>query len=180
MVQDVDDEMEVEGQDVADDEEGAETSVVPDLLATETELEGLRKQIQPERHHLTMPSLRATPLSEFNKTQAMLSWAFPSLFPKGDAEIVIPRMRSVSYVDYVRHLLKYHDGRFAKHPRFRYVVFNTIMRKQVNTRASFFVKRPANVDRAEMTLDDLRAAFETDSEEAQALINSITRFSGSL
>ena len=112
-----------------------------------------------------MPSIRATPLSEFNKTQPLLSWAFPSLFPRGKAEFVTPRIRSISYNDYIKHLLKFYNGRFARHPRFRYVVFNTIIRKQVNTRAGFFVKKaPSN--RVEMTLKDLRAAFETDSSEA--------------
>ncbi|KAH0826840.1 hypothetical protein AYO21_07253 [Fonsecaea monophora] len=163
-------------QDVADEDEGAQTSVIPDLLAREEEIEGLRRQVV-QRRHLTLPPMRATPLSEFNTTQPMLSWAFPTLFPYGIAEFVTPRLRSITYTDYVKHLLKYQDGRFAKHPRFRYVVFNTIMRKQVNTRSSFFVKK---TDREEMTIDDLRAAFDDNTAEAQALLNSITRHADSL
>ena len=77
---------------------------------------------------LTAPPMRSTPLSEFNRSQALLSLAFPTLFPNGDAEYITPRIRNVPYPDYIQHLMKYQDGRFARHPRFRYVVFNTIMR----------------------------------------------------
>ena len=90
-----------------------------------------------------------------------------------------PRMRFINYNEYVKHPFKYHDGRFARYPRFRYVVFNTIMRKQINIRAGFFVRR-GDDDRSTMIFDDLRAAFKKDYPESEALVNSITRFSGSL
>src|SRR2546429_600446 len=124
-----------------------------------------------------MPSFRTTPISEFNRSQALLSWAFPTLFPRGDAEFVTPRLRDIPYPMFAKHSLLYKDGRFAQHPRFRYVVFNTIMRKQVNTCSGFFVRKTGAVD---YTLEDLRRAFNDDSVEAQSIINSITRFAGSL
>ncbi|KAH0499426.1 hypothetical protein TgHK011_006624 [Trichoderma gracile] len=76
--------------------------------------------------------------------------------------------------------MRWHDGRFAKHPRFRYVGFNTYMRSSVNTRSTFFVKRPGQTAHRTLTVDDIRAAFNNDTPEAQALLNSIVRYSGSL
>jgi hypothetical protein len=75
--------------------------------------------------------------------------------------------------------MKYHDGRFARHPRFRYVVFNTIMRRQASAKAGFNVKQKT-VQGRDVTADDLRAAFEDDSPESEALLNSITRRPGTL
>ena len=73
--------------------------------------------------------------------------------------------------------MKYHDGRFASHPRWRYVVFNTLMQQQTSKRAGFYVRGSAYKD---VSIDDLRAAFEEESDESRALLNSITRFSGAL
>jgi Helitron helicase-like domain at N-terminus len=125
-----------------------------------------------------MPSFRTTPISKFNRTQPLLSWAFPTLFPRRDAEYTLPRPRSVSYGDYVDHLLKYHDGRFARHPRFRFVVFNTMMRRKVSTQAVFFVKKHINASHnSTVTADDLRVAFEEDTPESKKLLSHITSWS---
>lgn len=62
---------------------------------------------------MSMPSYWDTPLSEFNRGQALLSWAFPSLFPNGDAEFVTPRPRGIGYPKFVKHLFLYKDSRFA-------------------------------------------------------------------
>jgi len=128
---------------------------------------------------LTMPSYRQTPLCEFNKNQALLSWAFPTLFPNGVAEYTTPRPRAIPYGCYIKQLLLYGDGRFQRHPRFRYVAFNTICRMQVNKRASFFVNRlnPAHKD---VTIEELQEAFRDHSEEAWAIVSSVTRYTGTL
>ena len=39
-----------------------------------------------------------------------------------------PRIYKVTIGAYVKHLMMYRDGRFAKHPRFRYFALNTDMR----------------------------------------------------
>ena len=84
-----------------------------------------------------MPPFRSTPLSEFDNSLPLLCLTFPTLFPRGEAHFIAPRIRAIKYKEYVQHLMKYKDGRFAKHPRFRYVVFNTMMRHSINDRASF-------------------------------------------
>ncbi len=47
--------------------------------------------------------------------------AFPTLFPTGAADSG----------NYFTHLLKYDDGRFARHPRFRFFALNTEMRSSI-------------------------------------------------
>ncbi|EED12765.1 conserved hypothetical protein [Talaromyces stipitatus ATCC 10500] len=174
----------VQISDSADTEviEPPEVCAVPDLLAQEDEMSAIRNQLQPEescQQHMEFPPFRSTPIAEFTRSQPLLSWAFPALFPRGEGEYIHPRQRTVSFADYAKHLMKFHDGRFARHPRFRYVVFNTMMRQQANTKASFFVKQKTK-DGREITADDLRLAFEDDAPEGEALLNSITRRSGTL
>jgi ATP-dependent DNA helicase PIF1 len=75
----------------------------------------------------------STPLNNFNNSHALLSLAFPTLFPRGLAEYTDAQPQGISYTAFVKHLFLYKDGRFHQHPWFRYVVFNTLMRRQVNT-----------------------------------------------
>ncbi|KAK8912068.1 hypothetical protein VCV18_012843 [Metarhizium anisopliae] len=92
-------------------------AAVPDLLAKDTELDALRSILagEPEvdpglatieaetRHELQLPNIRRTPINEFNRSHALLSLAFPCLFPEGRADFVEPRLRSIDYKDYVEH-----------------------------------------------------------------------------
>ncbi|KAH7460893.1 hypothetical protein FOMA001_g19400 [Fusarium oxysporum f. sp. matthiolae] len=130
---------------------------------------------QPTQHQLEMPDIRRTPVNEFNRSQALLSMAFPTLFPRGQADFVEPRLRSIKYADYIQHALRWHDGRFARHPTFRFVVFNTLMRAQARAKSSYFVKQH-HQRRGPITRDDLLEAFQNpESADAQQLLNSINR-----
>ncbi|KAM4063187.1 ATP-dependent DNA helicase PIF1 [Hirsutella rhossiliensis] len=126
-------------------------AAVPDLLAKDTELDALRAILTREseadaelptnvqarpQHELQLPNIRHTPINEFNRSHALLSLAFPASF----------------LTDYIEHAMRWHDGRFARHPTFRFVAFNTLMRSQAPQRGP----------------------------EAQALINSITRHAVSI
>jgi hypothetical protein len=53
------------------------------------------------------------------------------------------------------------------------------MRKQVNTHAGYFIYR-ALEETDDLTVTELQAAFNNDTEELRRLINSITHFAGSL
>ncbi|KAF5709878.1 ATP-dependent DNA helicase [Fusarium globosum] len=119
-----------------------------------------------------------TSLNEFNRSQALLSLAFPALFPTGQGDFVEPRQRGIQYGDYIERLMKFHDGRFARQPRFPYVAFDTLMRQQVNQRSSFFIKKDGL--RTDVDIAHLRAAFDSDTPEAKSLLNSIIRCSSSL
>jgi len=124
-----------------------------------------------------MGDIRHTPINEFNQGQALLSWAFPTLYPYGRGDIATPRLRTIPYDVYLAHCMRYHDGRFAQHPRFRFVAFNTLMRFQVNKKSSYYVTH--NPD-APVDLDELQAAFHTDTREGRAILNSIVKFGDNL
>jgi ATP-dependent DNA helicase PIF1 len=173
-----------------DDYEPPEVGTVPELHADNDEVTEIRAELgrrgarqigrQPRRlPSMSLPTPRNTPISEFNKSHPLLSWAFPSLFPYGRAEYVSSRPREVDYKTYIKHLLLHCSGRFAQHPRFCYVVFNTLMRIQVNTKSSFFVRK-LHPEQKDLSIDDLRAAFEDDSGQSDDIVNSITRYAGSL
>ncbi|KAK8912669.1 hypothetical protein VCV18_012348 [Metarhizium anisopliae] len=190
----------VEAADVGPEEdqeaepELEDAAAVPDLLAKDTELDALRSILagEPEanamqplatgraQHELQLPNIRRTPINEFNRSHALLSLAFPCLFPDGRADFVEPRLRSIEYKDYIEHAMRWHDGRFARHPTFRFVAFNTLMRSQARARSKFFVKQHDGT-REPLTREQLIQALEhSDDPEAQALINSITRHAVSI
>lgn len=180
---------------VSDDYDSA---AVPNFIAAQPDIDRLRahltgqdapeghiplQEVEPVRQaHITMPHVRPTPLNEFNRSQALLSLAFPSLYPNGQADYIAPRQRSIRYDDYIEHALKHYDGRFARHPRFRYTCFNTLMRQQVNSRSSFFIKKGGPQAGHEQPIDisEICAAFDADTAEAKSLLNSIVRYSNSL
>src|SRR6266702_3768621 len=66
---------------------------------------------------------------------------FPTLFPYGKADFDIPRSRTVTLAAYAKHMLKYQDGRFGRHPLFRYYVFNWIIREQALNTTCFLYGR---------------------------------------
>ncbi|EED14664.1 conserved hypothetical protein [Talaromyces stipitatus ATCC 10500] len=105
--------------------------------------------------------------------------AVPDLIAQEDEITAIREQLQPQFNEYVKHLMRFDDYRFARHPRLRYVVFNTMMRQQANTKAGFFVKQ-RTAGGQEITAEQLRAAFEEDTPEGDALINSISRRSGTL
>lgn len=44
-----------------------------------------------------MPSIPSTPISEFNRSQLLLSLIFPILYPRSEADFVYPRLRLITY-----------------------------------------------------------------------------------
>lgn len=55
---------------------------------------------------IEMPDIHATPLNEFNHSQALLSLSFPTLYPQGHAEFMNPWLRSIDYPTYVMHAIQ--------------------------------------------------------------------------
>ncbi|KAM4055501.1 ATP-dependent DNA helicase PIF1 [Hirsutella rhossiliensis] len=123
----------------------ADASAIPNLQVTDTELNALHAQAH---HQMPLPSIRRTPIDEFNRSQPLLSLAFPTLYPDGKADFVEPRLRSITYQDYLGHAMRWHDGRFARHKTWPFVALNTLLQE---------------------------AMAEPDEPEAQDLIQSITR-----
>ena len=68
----------------------------------------------------------AEPASEYN-TAGLWTMCYPTLFPDGKADISSPaadQPRDVELAAWAKFLLQWKDGRFARHPRWRYHVFN--------------------------------------------------------
>ena len=86
------------------------------------------------------PHIGDKPISEFT-TEGYISRAFPTLFPFGKADLHSPRLHQVRPNPYFKYLMKYKDGRFAKHPRFRYFAMNSIMRWTALTNSHICIKR---------------------------------------
>ncbi|EFY90645.1 ATP-dependent DNA helicase PIF1 [Metarhizium acridum CQMa 102] len=165
-------------------------AAVPDLLAKDTELDALRSILagEPEaeprlstsfqeqvQHELQLPNIRRTPINEFNRSHALLSSRPQACAPDGRADFVEPRLRSIDYKDYIEHAMRWHDGRFARHPTFRFVAFNTLMRSQARARSKYFVKQHDG-SHEPLTREQLVQALEhSEDPEVQVLINSITR-----
>ena len=104
------------------------TGFVPSLMPGEREIVQMREQLQPVEVTLTQPQIRGTPINEHDPNVRLIIDAMPILFPTGQADIHDDRpIGKVSPEQYFRHLMRWHDGRFARHPRFRYLALNSIM-----------------------------------------------------
>jgi hypothetical protein len=101
-------------------------------------LEGITGR-KPPSTGLPAPSIRHTPVDEASGRERILSLAFPTLYPTGQADLNTPRLRNVPLKDYARHLLCWHDQRFARHARWRFFVFNMYMRQKARSTAQFYV-----------------------------------------
>jgi len=75
---------------------------------------------------LTMPHVRGTPINEYSG-RAIAIDAFPSLFSTGQADFTATRDKEVTMIEWAAHLLRFKDGRFARHPQFQYWALNTIL-----------------------------------------------------
>lgn len=99
------------------DEREPESAVVTDILMDETEPTAIRAVFAPEPDLAPLrpssPPFQATPNSEFNRSQPLLSLAFPTLFPRGQAEPAMSRNRAVGFADHVKHLIKHKSCCFA-------------------------------------------------------------------
>jgi len=95
--------------------------------------------------------MRQTPLSK-RSASFIIRGAFPTLFPYGKADFNIPRSRTVTLAAYAKHMLKYQDSRFGRHPLFRYYVFNWIIREQALNATRFLC---GQLNKNGLSLDEL-------------------------
>jgi hypothetical protein len=180
-------------EEEGDDAEAADEAAVPNLLIHDSELNQLHGRINDgpsdpseqvplqavdprAAHQLQMPSFRRTPLDEFNQKYALLSLACPTLFPRGAADFVEPRQRSITYQEYIQHAMKWEDGRFARHHSFRFIALNTLMRQQARGHSKVFVSKSHSMPLTKEALQ--QALADPDTPEAQAILNRISRFAG--
>ena len=142
-------------------------SFVPIAAQKLTEIEVVKKSIQERQKsadQTTVPWLHRadTPVNEFN-TEGYMSCAFPTLFPTGAGDFLAPRERVVTVGNYFKHLVRYDDGRFARHPRFRYFALNTEMRWRALQAGRVYIKQ--HPKDARLSLDELKSMVECGGEQ---------------
>ncbi|KID81516.1 ATP-dependent DNA helicase PIF1 [Metarhizium guizhouense ARSEF 977] len=136
----------------------SQETVVPNLDIRQTEAELLEEAFNKRRKLgiAQAPEIRQTPIDELGRRHRLFAMCFPTLFPYSIADWHQDRMRNVSLADSAEHFLKFQDGRFGAHPRFRFLVFNMLMRKK----AQEVKKRP---DLLGLSVDELKELLGEES-----------------
>ena len=128
------------------------------------------KENGDQQDHMSWPTYGSNPISEFT-TEGYFTQAFPALFLTGAGDFRSPRLRSVTLGEYLKHIMRYKDGRFARHPRLRYFALNTMMRWRALETARVFVKQ--NPSDAALTVEELREMTKT-SEKALHFLTKLS------
>ena len=107
---------------------------------------------------LEWPRRGERPINEYSHV-GLFTQSFPTLFPRASADITHvdperPRTKKVDYGDWLAHLLAFEDGRFARHPRFRYYAWNVIQRKRASQTGRVFLRR--DEEARDMTAEELQ------------------------
>ncbi len=121
-----------------------------------TEEETVRQSVTERQQHTTAvpwPHIGDQPVNEFH-AEGYFTCAFPTLFPTGKADFSAPRQRTVTIGRYLKHLMLYKDGRFARHSRFRYFALNTEMRWRALQAGRIYVRQ--NPQDARLSVPELR------------------------
>ena len=123
---------------------------------------------------MSWPTVSKVPINGF-RTEGYISCAFPTLFPTGDEDFSASRQREVTSGNYFTHLIKNDDGRFARHPRFRYFALNTVMHFHALQIGRIFVnKHPKEM---QLSIEELR---EMIAHKRESLCNCFLHFAASL
>ena len=107
---------------------------------------------------VSWPPSGSAPISEFN-TEGYMSCAFSLLFPTGDTDFLAPGPLVVTTHNYI---IMYEDGRFAKHPSFRYFALNTEMHWHALQAGCIYVcQHPHD---AQLSVEELQEMVACESE----------------
>jgi hypothetical protein len=109
---------------------------------------------------LKWPDRADTPTSEWS--DGFYSMAFPCLFPYGQADITTPDRpgKIPSYINWLRHLTRYVDGRFTANHRFVLFAVNAYRRRQAITISNVFAKRCCE----QLTIGQVKEKVAADDE----------------
>ena len=135
-------------------------SFVPLAHRRVTEQESIQQAVSGQQQPPTVswPRVGDSPLNEFH-SEGYITRAFPTLFPTGAADFTAPRVRPVTIGYYLKHLMLYQDGRFAKHPRFRYFALNTKMRWRALQAGRIYIQQ--HPEDAQLSVSELREMVAT-------------------
>ena len=120
------------------------------------------------------PARGLTPINE-SSSEGYFTCGFPSLFPTGAADFLAPRINTVTIGNYLKHLLLYDDGRFARHSRFWYFTLNTEMRWHALQTGRVYVRQ--NPEERHLSIDELRDMVD---QEGENFSNRVLRYAASI
>ena len=156
-------------------------SMVLNLDITATEFDLIQQALDTNQNAvrnngIPAPSIRSTPLDEASGTDKLFAMAFPTLYPTGQADFNSPRVRKVDLSNYAGHLLRYSDGRFGQHPRWRFFIFNIIMRRKAFKSARFYVSKQTNLQ--EYTREELVDLLQSNNTLLPQIIRQGSELTG--
>jgi hypothetical protein len=88
---------------------------------------------------IEFPYVSEEPVDEYDESERIFCKAFPWLFPGGVGDINSMHMEPVDLDQWIRHLLLYEDGRFARDKMWCFFTLNYSQRKNVMSQGSYFV-----------------------------------------
>jgi hypothetical protein len=88
---------------------------------------------------INFPYTDPTPVSEYDTNSGLFPKAFPWLFPGGRGDFHQFRPKKITITEWVKNLVLYEDGRFAKDKMFGFYVLNYATRKKNQTSGGYFV-----------------------------------------
>jgi len=144
-------------------------SMIPNLNITATEADLILGEISgrdPAPPGIPAPSIRSTPIDEAAGKDRIFAMAFPTLYPTGRADFNVPRLRKVDLDEYARHMMCFRDGRFGRHPRWRFFVFyyTTEEVRATNAEKLSAMNKPIKVVKARHTGQIAVKATEDEAE----------------
>lgn len=143
-------EKELSSEGNSDNEDGIIYTDIPDTKIL-TQKEQLSNSL--DQNVTLWPTIGKLPVNEFS-TPGYITMAFPHLFPYGKGDVSMPHESKIKLSEYGNYLMDYEDDRFAKDPRFRYFLMNTLMRWTALNCGNIFVKK--NEIFSNMTIEQLR------------------------
>jgi ATP-dependent DNA helicase PIF1 len=167
--------IEIDANFTPDQLSGEQNTFLPGFFPGPSEIDAICDGMQ--RAHLSHPlhnqlpvplpwPATGPPLSEYS-TEGLWSMAFPSLFPTGRADFTMPRRKHLALYEWVRHLMRYKDSRFATHPRFRFFALNMIFRHRAMEQGRFLFLR--SIGNRNMTVGQLKQALAADDGRQLAM-----------
>jgi hypothetical protein len=138
-------------------------SIVPNLDIAATEVELILERISGRDSvipDIPVLSVRQTPIDKVSGKDRIFAIAFPTLYPTGRAEFNTPRLQKVDLYNYIQYLLYFIDQRFARHPCWRFFVFNLLIYWKACKSAQFYVSKVPNLK--DLTCKELTEILLTD------------------
>jgi hypothetical protein len=94
---------------------------------------------------LYFPLIRKTPINEAARGERIFAIAFLTLYFTGKADFNAYQLRKVNLIDYARYLLYFWDGRFGRYSRWKFLVFNILIRNYAKGSACFYVSKTSGL-----------------------------------